>query len=496
VIDILAHTLGLSLGEALALRRWRVSFHFARWRFALLNILAVASLPNICVAEDRGWEFEPYRIHAHVVLDVPGGIAEQLSQELPQYLAKRAEAAFGAAWSLDVKLTTGQSRRTVISHLESNPSEPPENFPGDAGKLLLVSVTWSPEGYEIQAREFDRYVARWSPVIRRHSRQSEMVPEQLFAIISRTVAPLFRLELNPNDPKQVGLHARGAALKWSEADSSFVKPGDMLLPVLRRTLRGGEVAENGIQAVPYTFVEVVALEDGTLAGHVHSGNRQPFGVRRLGRIEQIAIAVRADASPTRLHLHSRSDPDKPLVGYEVFLQHSGDESTQRIGSTDRSGFITIEPTESPLQMLVIKSGTQLLGRLPIVPGAEAIVKVPLPDDDARLTAEARLAALREDLVDVVARRNILMARARHKIEQNELSEAQELLRTIDQLPGRSQFNLALSTASRVVRSDEPQIQRRIDQLFQATQTVMNQYLDTRPVNELHEELRQARQKGG
>jgi hypothetical protein len=135
-----------------------------------------------------------------------------------------------------------------------------------------------------------------------------------------------------------------------------------------------------------------------------------------------------------------------------------------------------------------------LAKLPVVPGAEPEIVVPLPDDDMRLEAEARLAAMREELVDVVARRNILMARARQKIEDKDFEAAQELMRSVDQLPGRSQFNLTLTTASRLLRSDDPQIQRRIDQLFEATETVLSQYLDARAISELHEELRAAQRK--
>ena len=75
-------------------------------------------------------------------------------------------------------------------------------------------------------------------------------------------------------------------------------------------------------------------------------------------------------------------------------------------------------------MLLIKHGGQLLAKLPVVPGAERRINVPLPDDEARLVAEARLAAVREDLIDVVARRNILMARTRQKIEKKDFAAAQ------------------------------------------------------------------------
>ena len=167
----------------------------------------------------------------------------------------------------------------------------------------------------------------------------------------------------------------------------------------------------------------------------------------------------------------------------------------RIGATDRDGKLIVPPGEDRVRVLFLKNGGQLLARLPVVPGAQPQIDVPLPDDDARLAAEARLAAMREDLVDVVARRNILMARARQKIEKKDFAAAQKLL-VADQRAARPRaIQPRAQTAARRLRSDDPQIQRRIDQLFEGTQTVLTQYLDVRPINELHNELRDAQQKG-
>jgi hypothetical protein len=247
---------------------------------------------------------------------------------------------------------------------------------------------------------------------------------------------------------------------------------------------------------PANSAAASAVEDETrrqfsIIARVHSANRRPFGVRRQGNVEQLAVALRAAPGLTILRLHSRTNPQKPLVGYEVFAQNPADPSLLLLGTTDGGGRLSVGPGPARIRTLYLKNGGQLLARLPVVPGAQPQLDVPLPDDDPRLTAEARLAALREELIDVVARRNILMARTRQRIRQRDFKAAQKLLADADQLPGRPQFNLTLTTAARTLRSDDPQIQRRIDQLVEATQTVMNQFLDLRPINELHDELRAA-----
>jgi hypothetical protein len=279
----------------------------------------------------------------------------------------------------------------------------------------------------------------------------------------------------------------------------WTRPGDVFLPIFRRTSRGGQLVENGIQPVPWTYVEVVESKDPRTTARIHSGTRRPFGIRRQGRVDQIAIAVRSDPADTTLRLRSRVSAEKPLVGYEVFAQTdpTKPDALARLGSTDRDGKLAVPPAEQRVRTLILKHGGHLLARLPVVPGAQAEVDIPLPDDDARLAAEASLASLREDLIDVVARRNILMARVRQKIKNKDFDGAQKLLLEINELPGRAQFTMEITNARRRTRSDDTQIQRRIDQLFEGTQAALTQYLDTRPIDELSNELRAAQQnKGG
>lgn len=466
----------------------RLRFSFSAVAFAVLYQFSTAS------ANDGGWEYQPYRVHAVLAIDVPGGLAESLAKELPIYLQRRVEAAIAPAWVFDVQLAAGADRARAFSYLSTTSDARPTNLPADKDKLLLLAVRSNPTGFELTAREFDQYLQRWGMPIRRECRQASALPEQLFAIAWQAFAPLAQLELDPKDPQRVVLKPRGAALPQNTGAPSWAKVGDVFVPVLRRTSRGGQLVENGVAPVAWTYVEAVEGKDKSLAFQIQSGSRHPFAARRQGRVEQLAIGLRAVADATTLRLHSRKTDTKPLVGYEVLSQNAGDEPPKRIGLSNNTGELRIPPGKSRIEMLLIKHGGQLLAKLPVVPGAERLINVPLPDDDARLAAEARLAALREDLIDVVARRNILMARARQKIEKKDFAGAQELLRSLDDLPGKPQFNLTLSTSARLLRSDDPQMQRKIDQLFQATQTLMTQFLDLKPISQLHDELREAQRK--
>jgi len=474
------------------------------FRVALQSLVVVATscLCNASAADaspdGRGWEFEPYRIEVVIAIDAPGSLASWLAAELPLHLNRRATAAVGPAWELNVQIADAVQRQIMLSDIAALSDPPGEAFPSDGDKLLLISLQCRPEGFDITAREFDRYVARWGMPIRRESRQLDMLAEQAFSLAWQAVAPLARFVTDANDRRRVVLQLRAGELPQPDPDAQWAQTGDVFLPLVRRMTRSGELVEGGVQPVPWTYLEVIGSDGeasrATIA-RVHSGTRQALPSHRQGRVEPIAIALRADPGEAVLQLHARTAGDRPLVGYDVFVQKPDKAAPERIASSDTQGRVRVPAGDSRIQILFVKNGGQLVARFPLVSGtAPDVVDVPLPDDDMRLAAEARLAAMREDVVDVVARRNILMARARQKIEQSDFAAAQQLLQALDELPGRAQFNLMLNTAARLLRSDDPQIQHRIDQLFEATRTIVNQFLDVRPIGQLHDELREARRK--
>jgi hypothetical protein len=467
-------------------------FHNATHCSRLAAIALLCCYPAAgAAAQEPIWDDAPTTIQAILALDIPGGSLQKLAETLPAYLAQRAVAAVGPAWNLDAKVATGALRQQVLKQLASPGDKPPDAFPTDGDKLLLLAVRRTADGYELTGREYDRLVERWGMPVTRECRQQQALAEQLFALVWQVVAPVTQLEIDAKDPQRVVLRPRGGMFPLAGDGMQWAKPGDVFLPVLRRTTRGGQLMKDGIQAVPWTFIEVTEVDGSKIVGRIHSGSRRPFGGRRRGRVEEVAIALRADPANTVLKLRSRVKAEKPLVGYEVFAKNTDDESTTPIGASDVAGRIEVPPGRTRLQLLYLKNGGELLARLPVVPGAELLIEAPLPDDDARLEAEAQLAAMREDLIDVVVRRNILMARTKQKIEKKDWEQARELLRVLDELPGRAQFDLELSKQARLVRSDDPQIQKRIDRLVEGMQAVLGKFLDNRPVSQLHDELRAA-----
>jgi hypothetical protein len=441
------------------------------------------------------WDQEPYRIHATIVIDAPADVADNWAANLPSYLKRRAAAAIGPLWQPSVELAAGALGEHMLTEIESIDAKQLPQSGADSDKELLLVVSSTPWGYDLSAREYDRYVDRWGQTLRAATRQSDAVPEQLFSLAERAVRPLAQFRLDPANDRQVILVPRGASLPPASADYLWAAEGDAFLPLLRRTARDGKLAPGGCQAVPWTFIELSKVDSHEATGHVESGTSRPLAVRQRGKIEQVAIALRPDAdATTAVRLQSRTDKTKPLVGYQLFSQNTGEKDTQLVGTSDQAGQVQVGPGKTMVQLLYIKSGGDLLARVPLVPGAESVVEVPIPDDDLRLDAAARVAALREDLVDLVARRNIFIARIRREIDAKHYDSARQLLSALDELPSRSQFMQLLELQARLHHTSDAQVQSQIDQLFAGMQAAIGKFLDSQPISDLHDQLREATQK--
>jgi hypothetical protein len=470
-----------------------------RWRLSAIPALALGFsliLFSNSQAKDGGWDFQPYHIQINIAIDTNGGLAEQLTANLPTYLSRRIAASLAPLWTADVHVATGRERDKLFKTIPA--AEPkPLDIPAGTDKVILVAIRATPETFELSAREFDRYVQRWSPPLHRSSRQETYLPEQVFSLVYHTFSPLAKIELDAKDARKVILKPRGAALPRKANAVPFAKPGDTYAPFLRRTTRGGELEKkDGLIPVAWTYIEATELKGNTIVARFQSARSRPIMLKRQGRIEPVAIAIHTEPDNLTLRLHSRTAAEKRLVGYEVFTQRWDDKTPTPVGLTNTSGEISIPPGKSPIQFLLVKHGGALFAKIPVLAGEKDRIDIPLPDDDSRLAAEASLASVREDLVDVVARRNILISRARSKIDKKDYAGAQELLRSLNDLPSFRQFKNSLDTSKKSLRSEDPQMQRRIDRLFESTEALLTQYLDLKPINQINDELREAQSKGG
>jgi hypothetical protein len=490
-------------------------------------------------AERKFGDRTPYHIELRMAVDSRLRPQSELASLLTDVIGQRVDATLSPFWDLEISVPQGRARYRLLSQLDSiseasvpeeektalqdtQGEQPPTRMLPD--KRMLLTVTALPVGYQMRCREWDSYVRRWGPVQQRTVSQRSLLAESCFQLLREVFAPLAVVHPLSGDDRQtltqVVLQFKGSQLASKPVEQLFLHPGDIYQPLLRRSDRSGDLL--GVSEVSWTYLALngapllEAPSSGDPSGgspssramsteqkshdrhwhaRIHSGLRRPFGIRLRGRSELLALAMRATQTRTQVRFYARHDRAQGLSGYEVFQQRAREKSPSHLlGVTNSRGMIVVEQEQAPIMTLLLRSDGRLLAKVPVVPGVAPLVEVPIVDDTARLQAQARLVEVREQLVDLVARRNILLARARDQLKKDHLDQAQQLLQELDALPGRARVNQILSAAENQPgsRSEDPQVQARIAKMFTNTRSLLGRSLDTRPVRDLQNEVNVAR----
>ncbi len=444
-----------------------------------------------CVGTEQS--ISGYRVQLHLAVSAMTMPSGKLARDLSEKIHQRLQATIYPLWQTHIVLVQGPQKHQLQRSLRdfSLPPPPAENE-AECDKQFYLGVRETATGYRLACREYDVTIGRWGPVQEQTVVQRRLLIAQCLDLLRATFAPLAIVRPHPAEKNQVLLHFRGSGLPSQHEENLFYHLGDVYQAVLVRS--GPQGAVQGIRQVPWTFITLEQNLPTGGVGQVHSGIRTPLGMRRRGRVEHVAIGLRSHPGTTKIRFHARHDVNQGLSGYEVYVRDSTDRASRLLGSTDTQGTISIAPSKQPVQTLFLRSEGQLLAKVPVVAEAGAEIAVPVADDLARLRAQSVLTALQEQLTDLVARRQILIARIRQALETGQLETADALLDSLDDLPGRAQFDQLLSSAenNRRHRSSDPQVQARMEQLFAATRKLLGRFLGLREVSQLRKELDAAR----
>jgi hypothetical protein len=160
--------------------------------------------------------------------------------------------------------------------------------------------------------------------------------------------------------------------------------------------------------------------------------------------------------------------------------------------TDREGIIAVPLGERATTTLLLRSDGQVLAKLIVAAGAAETIEAPIADDATRLAAQAEVQAVREELVDVVARRAIMIARVKRLLKEKKVDEARDLMSELNDLPTPAVFASRIDAVrDRLRKSDDPRVRQTIEGLFSATGELLARFLDARTVTSLQAEVNEA-----
>ncbi|WP_166820361.1 hypothetical protein [Thalassoroseus pseudoceratinae] len=480
----------------------------------LTNSLRYLCLLTLCVAlpvhaaDVERFEKIPYTGFVDVFFSGSRDLVPSVASDVLAELQDRVDENVGNSWNATVsskKLPMFASRsglqRMDVATALSMQGEKTDQFE----KRFFVGIARSKAAWEISVREWDTLSQTLGPTKSASVRDLSASPPVIYDLMGDVFRPIVELGEVDLGTRAVAFTLKAGAFTPPEMieDSTTdplraqVHPNDVILPFIQYRNRDGSLRKN--QFLPWTYLVVDGVERGRGVSHFVSGIRVPLGSAQSKRVRTYGLAVKPLFPQSALQLRLRRNNDRRLAAHDVTVATSARLATEpetKLADlfTDRSGTVEIPVFQAArIVWIYIKSGQQLLAKLPYAPGLEEFATVDLPDDGVRLEVEGDIDQLKSRLVDVVARRAAATIRARALAKANNWKGVDRELKTLQELPTRADLQADL-TQIRLPRLERARKQRnnvavrKIQKQCDEISLLIDRYLDPQKVREFVEEI--------
>ncbi|MBA3313910.1 MAG: hypothetical protein H0T47_11585 [Planctomycetaceae bacterium] len=468
---------------------------------AIVAAALIATGDAPVAAQDVPVELRPYDVTLSIDFARDAEFPAEFRDDTREDVRRLIVRTIGERWRFAVIAASADQQRDLVrlaisTVIESSFEQRNDAVSRDspAEKRLFVAVEPHGPGYDVTAREWDGMTRTLGPTQTTTATTRAEITPCIVTVAMRAFRPLAVIETSDDGAATLALQA--ADIPTPDPNAGAVADGSIFVPFLRKFDSDGQLIET--RSVPFTVLRVKPGDDGTTLAEVHSALRSPLGGRR-GTVEAWGIAASASHPSTRLTIVRRED-GVPLAGRIVEIR---DEPLQlgRAESepaetllTDRSGSVRLPVTpERTVDWITIKSGDATLMRLPVVPGVEIEVSLPLGDDQRRLDTEGRLAILTGELIEIVAKRATLLASARNNARAGLHIEADDALVQAAKLPDAATFRRRLAAvetpAAKAAEDDGDRLAAaRIRALGRKAASLVDRYLNADALRATQEEV--------
>ena len=433
------------------------------------------------------WELRPYRVQIYLGFAARPEFGGQLPAVLAGRLAEGIPSLQGGAWIVAVAPAPEGLQQAMSASLAGVTAEVLAKEALEADKVMLVEVSAAGGGYQVAARELDVATGLWSAVVARSLAQLLKLSDACSAAVFEAFAPLARVSALKDG--QVVLRLRASAFKPRDAALAPVRPGSVFRLAARAVTGEGEAAARAAP-IPWTFCTVEAVAQDELHGRLETGLQNPLPDRWETSLEVLALGVVPPRRPSILTLKATAAPSQPLRGYEVYASTSGTASPVLLGRTDRQGSLRVPPGDHLLQIVLVKHGEQWLARLPIVPGLEPQLSAAVADNEHRIELDASVAALRDAVVDLAARRQMLLVSARARIAAQQFAGAEQAVKQLRELPAAEELVAARIAEAKNSLSGDAASLARLDAVLADYQQVLAAQFDAKEIDDLVAQIEQ------
>ena len=364
----------------------------------------------------------------------------------------------------------------------------------DFDKIFLVDLHPHADRTEIAVVEMDVLMRHFGAPVLRSVANAGLVPDHMAAAITESFRPLVRIE-EAGRKDATGL-VRGGGLIVSEDHPALIRAGDILEPMIRKDDRNGVPFVVG--PMDWAFLVVTEAEPRIVQADFWSGRAGSLQGRKNKRTFRMGLRVKPRGRGSQLRLHAKGDEDEALIGYEIYEKDLETEEMNFVGRTDWDGRLQIEPTDKPFRLLYVKNGGAVLARLPIVPGLHERDVANLTGDDDRLEAEAFVKGVQNQIIDLVAVRELFKARVNMRLQRGEMDKAEELMVELRRQPDSRELNDSIAKRQVVFleKIENASQRKKVDLMFSTTQDLLAQFINPKLLQDLESNLLKARNNGG
>jgi hypothetical protein len=458
--------------------------------------------------EDLAYDLRPYKVRLIVAMD-SAAKASIAQPSLTNPIGNLARLLIGEAWSLQIETTTRVDPLGARGLMQVAP----EQWLQRAGIAVeqseridvwfMVSLQAAHPGYQIDVRSWQPEMQFVSEPVGQVVLDQRNLALEILKLCHLLFRPIGIVEDVAGDAVRVRL--RAGALPVLDEALALVRPNDLFVPVIG--FRNREQRLEKLQLIPWTYLAVTELEGSHANCHLESGLRSPIGGKKRGRVETLAMGLRPHRFNTRLQLMAQTKPPIPLAAHRIevrkssLIPNSDDSVAHREHLlkeliTDRRGQVELSNAgDTPTIWLFVYSGKHLLARVPFAQGSIAETRLDVPDDEARLTAEANVQMLQEQLLDAVAIRATHFASMRVAARRSDWTEVRAGLDRIPQLPSVKTFEEKLAVIrvpavnaaiARKDRASEARIMRLCNDMLE----LIRQYLNDDKSKQIVEEMKE------
>lgn len=381
------------------------------------------------------WELRPYVVELPVSFVSDPSLTANVRAAFLQSLRQRLIDDLGPMWELNLSEASGESL-TSPEHLGIVTADEVKTrwAAPETDKVILLVVGKSGNDREFSVREWDASSRNLGPVVTGTSGDRRLDVITAGNVVRNAFRSLVMVDAVEGN--NIKVRVRAGELLPPDASATQLVAGDLLAPFYRQLDRKREVRQ--VSFVPWTLLKIESVDRARLGAKMYSVSRISPATRRL---ESLALEVRPWHAETRLKVVPRTNPGNPVAGARVDIVDrmptSADPVPDRLTvRTDRHGSFTVQAEPTPqIRYAIIHSGQAILARVPFCPGAEREMTINVIDDTPRLAVEGELALLEADLIELVARRQILLVRANSLAKQGKADETKEIIAELKGLPG-------------------------------------------------------------